>query len=262
MGHIRLGPLPATRKWKQVVGLIAGGAGAAQLATATVNAAEAGLKAAPNDHGVIETYWLLMRLPLAARSANFAAALRDCGLSVSDAPGLLEVVTAFTTAVDARMPDGRHRTDLGEMAQNAAAETLTAVVGERTRNLFGTAPEDVRREFAALATARQFGTLARQFFTRFSFKCLNYFLSKALPDQTGPGKRFRTVADQTKFTDALHTHCHEATKVVERYAGEWFALHNFQAAGDITREETQRCLGHAITKLTREFRNREGTHGS
>jgi hypothetical protein len=236
--------------------------GPAQLATATTNAAAAGLKSAANDHGVVESYWLLMRLPLAARAADFAATLGQCGVSVSDAPGLLEVVTAFTAAVDARMPDGRGRTDLGEMAQTAAAETLTAVVGGRTRGLFGTAPEDVRREFAALATARQFGTLARQFFTRFSFKCLNYFLSKALPDEVGPGKRFRTVAEQAKFTDALQTHCHEATRVVGQFAGAWFSKERFHAAGDITRAKAQAFLGHAMTKLTGEFRNREGTHGS
>ena len=35
MGHIRLGNLPKTRKWEQVVGLIEGGAGTAQVANAT-----------------------------------------------------------------------------------------------------------------------------------------------------------------------------------------------------------------------------------
>ena len=43
MGHMRLGDLPRTRKWQQVVGLIEGGAGTAQLANATISAAERGL---------------------------------------------------------------------------------------------------------------------------------------------------------------------------------------------------------------------------
>jgi hypothetical protein len=128
--------------------------------------------------------------------------------------------------------------------------------------MFGTAPDDVRREFAALATPKQFGTFARQFFTRFAFKCLNFFLSKALPGQVGEGKRFRTVAEQVKFADALHTHCREATTIVEQFAGDWFSLHRFQTAGEITRKETQRFFGHAMTKLTDEFRRREGKHGT
>src|SRR5262249_33228822 len=36
MGHIRLGELPRTRKWSQVVGLLEGGAGTAQIANATI----------------------------------------------------------------------------------------------------------------------------------------------------------------------------------------------------------------------------------
>ena len=40
MGHIRLGDLPRTRKWQQVVALLEVGAGAAQLANATISAAE------------------------------------------------------------------------------------------------------------------------------------------------------------------------------------------------------------------------------
>jgi len=132
MGHIRLGDLPRTRKWSQVVGLIEGGAGTAQIATATINAAEKGLSSAAKDKGVIETIWLLTKLPLCARAENFAEALRDCGLSVSDSPGLVEIVGAMTDAIDAKMPNCERRTDLGEMAQMAAAETLTQVIGERT----------------------------------------------------------------------------------------------------------------------------------
>jgi hypothetical protein len=87
---------------------------------------------------------------------------------------------------------------------------------------------------------------------------LDYFLSKALPNEVGEGKRFRTLLEQTKFTEALRTHCREASECEERYAGEWFSLHRFQAAGDITRQETKGFLEHAMPKLTDEFRKREG----
>ncbi len=62
MGHIRLGELPRTRKWSQVVGLIEGGAGTAQVASVTINAADKGLGLAAKDQGVVETIWLLSRM--------------------------------------------------------------------------------------------------------------------------------------------------------------------------------------------------------
>jgi hypothetical protein len=140
MGHVRLGSLPRTRKWNQVVGLIEGGAGTVQIANATITAAEKQLGFAARDSGVVETIWLLTQLPLAARTSDFPAALRHRGLDVSDAPGLLEIVGAVADAVDARMPNCKGRTDLGEMAQIAAAEVLAEAIGPRTRTDLRTRP--------------------------------------------------------------------------------------------------------------------------
>jgi hypothetical protein len=161
MGHVRLGALPKTRKWEQVVGLICGGAGTDQIANATITAAERGLGRAAQDLGVIETVWLLTQLPLAARSADFVGALRDCGLAVSDSPGLMEIVGAVTEAIDNKMPNCKGRTDLGEMAQMAAVETLAQVIGGRVHSLFGSTSEDVLNAFSGLATNKQFGMFAR-----------------------------------------------------------------------------------------------------
>jgi hypothetical protein len=263
MGHIRMAPLPATRRWNQVVELVAGGAAAAQLATATINAAERGLRAAAADPGVLEALWLLVRVPLAARSPDFAAALRACGLEVPDGPGLIDIAVALSAAVDARMPGGKGRTDLAEMAQTAAVETLNATVGPRAATLWGSGPEEVRAAFASLATPAQFGEFGRRFFARFMFKALDYFVSRALPAQTGEGKRFPTVAAQNRFTDALRTHCDEASGIVATFAREWFDLHKFRTAGDIGRAETKGFLAYAVAaKLTGELRRREGRRGA
>lgn len=221
MGHVRLGDLPRTRKWGQVGGLIGAGAGTPQVATATINAAEKELGVAVKDKGVVETIWLLTQLPVAARSENFAAELRARGVTVSQSPGLMEIVAAVTEAIDARMPNNRGRSDLGEMAQMAAAETLTEVIGSRTRGLFGTTPDDVQKQFAALGTNKQFSIFAKDFFARFTNKCLDYFVSRAVTQHVGEGKRFTTLAQQSEFSEALRTYCREASKIVEEFSGGW-----------------------------------------
>lgn len=226
MGHVRLGDLPRTRKWGQVVGLIGAGAGTPQVASATINAAEKGLGVAVKDKGVVETIWLLTQLPVAARSENFAAELRARGVTVSQSPGLMEIVAAVTEAIDAEMPNNRGRSDLGEMAQMAAAETLTEVIGSRTRGLFGTTPDDVQKQFAALGTNKQFSIFAKDFFARFTNKCLDYFVSRAVTQHVGEGKRFTTLAQQSEFSEALRTHCREASKIVEEFSGGWFSKTN------------------------------------
>ncbi len=261
MGHIKYGPLPATRAWNEVVELIAGGASVRQIATATVRAAERGFREAANNQAVIEAYWLLIRLPLAARSPAFAIALRDCGVGVPDEPDLLALAVAFSEAIDARMPNGRGRTDVAEMAQTASVETIHGTIGPRTTSLFGAGPPEVQRAFAALGTAKQFGSFARPFFARFAFKILAYLLSKTLPLHVGEGRRFRTLAEHERFMDALRAHCHEATGHHDKFAGDWFSRHRRLTVSDIERDETQLFFGHAMTKLIDEFRQREATHG-
>jgi hypothetical protein len=254
MGHIRLGDLPRTRKWSQVVGLIEGGAGTAQIATATINAAEKAFGIAAKDKGVVETIWLLTKLPRAARSEDFAQALRDCGLSVNDSPDLMGIVGAVADAIDARMPNCKGRSDIGEMAQMAAAETLTEVIGARTKSLFGITPDDVRQAFSQLATNKQFSIFAKDFFARFTHKCMNSFLSRALSHHVGEGQRFTTLSQQGEFTKALETHCREAARIVEEFSGGWFSKKNWETGGAISREDIAAFTGYAMAKLVSELK--------
>lgn len=257
MGHIRVGTLPQTRNWQEVVTLIGLGAGAPQVATAAARAAAGALAAAADDRLFVEALWLLVRLPLAARSDDFAAALRGCGMDVPTDPGFADILGAVADALDARTPNGKGRTDLGEMAQSAAAATLAAVIGRALDGrLFGVGPDDVRAAFAAQATPAKFGPVVRAFFADFADRFLNSFLSRTLGGQVGPDQPFRTLADHDRFRDGVKTHCREAAGIIEAFAGEWLAKHNWQSAGEIDRDEVSRFAGHAAKKLDDEFRRR------
>ena len=253
MGHVRLGRLPRTREWKQVVALIEGGAGTAQLANATTAAAEKGLNLAAEDKGLVETLWLLTQLPLAARQENFPAALRDAGLDVSDSPGLMEIVGGISDAIDRRLSNNGGRTDLGEMAQMAASETISEVIGGRLPSLFAPTPDDVRGQFARLATNKQFSVFAKDFFARLTSKCLDYFLSCATAYHVGEGKRFTTLAQQSEFKKALDTHCREAAKIIEEFSGGWFSKTNWEQKG-IPRDKAAGFAHVAMKKIISELK--------
>jgi hypothetical protein len=260
MGHIRLGNLPRTRKWQQVVALIEGGAGTAQIANATITAAEKGLKLAAEDKGLVETIWLLTQLPLAARSDNFAQALQSTGLDVSDSPSLMEVIGAFSDAIDKKLANNGGRTDLGEMAQMAASETMAEIIGSRTQSLFGTTPDDVKNAFSKLATNKQFSIFARDFFSRLTNKCLDYFVSRAVAHHVGEGRRFRTLAQQGEFTKALGTHSREASRIVEDFSGGWFSKTNWEKKG-ISRQDAAGFAHVAMKKIVAELKEGARTDG-
>src|SRR5712692_3225837 len=96
MGHTRLGRLPRTRKWQEVVGLVAAGADTADVAAATLDASMRGLEDAARDPALLRSFWLLTQLPLCARKANFVEELTDVGMSVTGEPTLMELVGGFS----------------------------------------------------------------------------------------------------------------------------------------------------------------------
>jgi hypothetical protein len=257
MGHVRLGRLPRTRKWQELVCYVEGGAGAAQVATATLDAAEKALASAHQDVGVVETLWLLMQLPHAARTDDFADGLRACGLDVSDEPGLLDIIGASVESIEAKTPNCRGRTDLGELARMALGESLGSVIGGQLNGIFGPAPDDVRAAFGRHATVKQFAHLAHDFFSRFTNKFLNYFLGRALPLQVGDGKRFDSLADKAAFDKELDHHCRERALIVKEFAGEWLSKERWESGGNPSREAVQRFVAGAMKKLTNELQAEE-----
>jgi len=251
MGHTRLGNLPKTQKWQEVIGLLGEGAGSAEIAAATLVASRGGLARASEDPALIHTFWLLTQIPLSARKDSFLADLRLKGLPVSDQATLMEVVGAFADAVDSHVRRSGGRTDLGEMAQLAGTETLTALVSEKANSLFGTTSADTQRALRGFSTERQFGTLARDFFARLARRYLTYFLSRELSNHVGRDQRFRNVNQHSDFLKALDVHCKQASRIVEDFAGEWFSKTNFK--GGITPKKASGFIRVAVEKIRDEL---------
>ena len=87
MGHIRLGTLSQSKKWRQVVDLLRLGADVEDIAAAAADAAETSLQGASRDPAFLHAFWLLTQIPLAARGPTFAGDLAGsgCGSTTSRA---------------------------------------------------------------------------------------------------------------------------------------------------------------------------------
>lgn len=251
MGTNRLGPLPRTRQWRQIVGAFV--AGAAQVAQESLRAVSRLFTAAAGDGVLIEAVRVLMLLPVAAGGDDFAGALRGVGVDAPDFPEFCDVLAAVSERLDAVTPAGRGRSDVGEMAQGVLAETLSEVVGGSLANLFDDDPEAVRSAFARHRTVVNFGRLAATFFGKLAAKCLEYYLSRELPHHVGAGQRLPALADYGGFGRELNAHCREAARVVDRFAGEWHAREKYQQGGDFDPSRVKAFVHGAFAKLAGEL---------
>ena len=254
MGHVRLGILPKTREWGEVVKLLASSVDVAELAAAVAIAAEDELFSARGDPVLGNAVWLLTQVPLAARSDRFAAELTALGFSPGSEQSLLAIVAGFSEAVDSHVRGTSGRTDLGELARQAASESLASLVGAQMPGLFGPDANELRIELAKFATKDRFARLAREFFARLTHKTLDYYLSRVLADHVGPERALATLHDQSRFRSALELHCREASEIVEQFAGGWFSKASYQ--GTLTRETAQNFSDYALKKMRDELRAR------
>lgn len=256
MGHVRLGILPRTRKWQHVVALIGGGASVEAVAAASADAAGVGIRRASNDPALVRAFWLLTQLPLAARSADYASALRRLGLQLDSSPTLLGLAAATAAAVDSHVSRVGGRSDFGEMARSSAIESLSALVGRDLPGLFGPTPHDVQVSLGSFTAPARFASLARDFFSRLVCRHLDYYLSRELPAHVGPDRRLASVEAHANFDKALELHCRETTRIIEQFAGGWYSKTNFE--GSITPEKAARFTHIALRKIDAELRARGG----
>lgn len=254
MGHIRLGRLPRSKRWADVVRLLAEGADVAALASATADAAEGEFSRNQDDPALQYAVWLLTQLPIAARSENFSAHLVHLGFKEGAAQSPFALASGFSSAIDRNIDPTGARNDLGELARKAGAECLLALTTPGTPSLFDTPAQDLQLALSRFATREQFGKLAREFFARLTTRTLEYYLSRELPNHVGPASTFKSLSDQIDFQNAIKLHCREASKIVEAFAGGWFSKHRY--LGSLTQGSTKAFTAYALKKMRDELRAR------
>ena len=259
MGHNRLGRLPDTRPWRRVVEHIAGGASAAVVAAATTRAAVTGLERGRFDRGVARVVFLLARTALAARRANFAAELARLDIVVPAEQTLFDLTAGFTTALQTwHTAHPGVRTDLGEMAALAGAESIAACVGERAAGLFPTGAE-VHGAVRDLSTANGFGAFGHDYYARFVRRFLLYHLGRELSQHVGGCGRFADHAAHTAFVADLETHCRETAVIVREFVGEWYSKAKFERG--ITERQAAGFSAYCLRKLRDELAQRGARGG-
>ena len=254
MGHVRLGVLPRTRAWKEVVELIATGADVSQIANATITAAEKAFSFVMKDVGYTEAVWLMTQMAIAAKKPDIHQHLAAAGIHLPAEPSLIDVTTAITEALDRRAEGSRERSDLGMLASRAIVGAVNDVLSPKLHSLFSSDPDTMRTALADLGKPKEFGEFSRRFFARLTNESLQYFLSKVVNTQLGDGMRFATMNQSAQFNSALETNTREASLIVERFANEWFSKRRFHEGGDISRKSSDGFAGFALKKMKDELK--------
>lgn len=269
LGHIRLGPLPKSRSWKQVVETLTGSrlrgspvsSSASRvnlIAAQTLKAARNTLAKASDDAGVRYTFYLLTQLALASRHPDWRAALYEHGIALSDKSSVFDLTAEVQGAID-RYVGGTTvgATDLSEMAQQAVGEALTGLLAAHKPGLFeGAESNDLKNALRALSTKKGFGQLGQRFFARFVARFLNFHLSRATAAGLG-APRLQNLGHIGEFNEALTTHCQQSARIVRDFCGDWYSKTEYQQGIDL--KNSSRFLAIVVKKLRSELQHQGST---
>lgn len=252
MGHQRGSRTPDTAPWREVVELVAEGAPVAGVAQSTLQAAQHGLDLAKGDEGLAHAVYLLAHVTIAARDeASFASRLKELGLDVPAEANVYDLAGALSDALDRHLRNTRSRTDIGEMAQLAAVESLSALTGPASENLWQTDSAPVQEAVRDLSTREGFASLSHDFFARLMQRFLTYHLSRELSQHVGPNQRFRDPSEHTAFLERLSVHTRQAALIVRDYAGGWFSKSKYETG--ISKQSARNFAAYALVKLRSEL---------
>jgi hypothetical protein len=188
MGHTRLGKIPTTRKWREVVGVFAAAKNPtglssqsneiAHLATSTIRASSEALRAGIKDGGLAFVFYFLTQLALSTRRRRAQEALTSLGLRLPDNPTHLDLTVEIHRLIDEHFKEIGRKSDVAELAQLAVGETLANYLRNRPRDLFASSQDQLFDDLRQLGSQRTFGEISRVFFSNFMSRMLGFYLSK------------------------------------------------------------------------------------
>lgn len=258
MGHIRLGTLSRSKKWRDVVGLLESDAPLDVIAEAAAKASELDLSRASNDPRFQFVSSLLVRLPLLARTPGFEQALADLGVGENALSSVTGLLAGLELAIDRQSFELGGSSDAGELAKSALLESLSVQLRDRLPTLFEPTPQEIRAALGSFSSGDRFALLARDFFARLTYRSLDYYLSRELANHTGQDRRFGSDADRVAFQQALAQHTFEASRIVQEYAGGWYGKTVWQKHA-LDQAAINDFSNYAFKKLRSEFGRRRAS---
>ena len=261
MGHERLGLLPRTRKWRQIVEGVSGWSSTEEapsaIAADTLRHVRSRFQRLGTDAGANAAFGFLVSLAGACRVRNPLEQLRKLGIRLPNQLTALSLAGELRRCVEAE--DGEP--EYAAIAQGAAVDAITqwyACRSDDQRVLFDS-HEDPFNVWRSAGTGAGFCELARHFFAGLTTRYLCYFLDReASACLADVEERERFQAALREHVEDVSKHAFETARITQSFAAGWFNKHI--VAGPPEEETVRRFLSFALTKMREELA-REGASG-
>lgn len=253
MGHERVGALPRTKRWRDVVGGIADAAAVDgdvyELANATLENVRSRLLAIQRDSGFAASFRFLLRLALSASPRVDRDSLGELAIDLESNPSPLKLARVLGQYVD----ENKQSAEYAEVSRKAAIDAISTWTELQTRQRsFIGEYERVPEVWRRASDGRGFCEVSRLFFGKFVERYLNYFIGReASSVLANTEDRERLARRLGEHVNGVSHHAFETARITQSFAAGWFNRH--ARDGMPSTEAIAGFLSHSVGKLREEL---------
>ena len=261
MGHERVGALPHTKKWRDVVAQLAESSGSredvAAIANATLQNVSVQFRKIHWDDGVVAAFQFLVAL---AKSASLEQPGRP---SSSPEINLEESTTALRLIGQLRSWVESHAVskEYAAIATRASADAISLWSAQQsTQASLFTSSVASTEVWRRAGNGAGFCEVSRLFFSKFTERYLNYFLEReASAAITSIAERDRLAGQLRDHIDGVSQFAFETSRITQSFAAGWF--NNYARDKYPSNDESRQFLSVAFAKMREELTREANANG-
>jgi len=252
MGHIRLGFLPHTKQWRNIVELLSHYGGDTSvvpiIADATLKAIDNIYQKMPYDESVIKAILFLANLIYSTKQSDQVMFLNSNGYTVDDNLSIY----SLTKSIQQYITTENGSLEINKIAKDA---TMQAVIDYLERHqssqldIFGNDPQSPLRR---IGNGSDFCELARSFFAFFTDRHIKYFIEReAAQVINNYGDLDKFSSTLTELSCVIADHAFDTSLIMQSFAAGWF---NKYSTKESSSETVIEFLRKSFAKMREEFR--------
>ena len=255
MGHIRLGRLPKTYKWRSVFDAIESDElNPKIIAKAVSRSARNEFDSLKGDHSLSFCFWVLASVVSASRTDSFVERLENLGIKAKNISSGLHFAKNIAQFISQSLNDFGRPNAFANIAELSVNETFSTIIIKNSNSLFGTTVNEIQAACKKAATKKQFGIISRQFFSTFLRRSIQFITDKEISNFIGKNRSIPNTTELLSFQKGLSVYCYQLSKIVEDYSGGWFSKQAWQTQNDIDFNAAEGFMSYAIEKLNMDLR--------
>ena len=253
MGHERVGALPRSKQWvdviESIVQAVSDEPDVSELARLTINNVRRQIAHVPQDAGVQEALRFLVALSLSASPESQSFDLDPFVINLESNPSPL----SLARELGERIESNRQSNEYGELARRAAADTIAIWTRNESRQmpLFGQRKEaaDV---WVRASDGGGFSEVSRLFFSKFVERYLNYFIAREASNRLHSTSQRELLHVRLRdHVDVVSRHAFETAQITQSFAAGWFNRNARQ--GMPSPDQIERFIAISIGKIREEL---------